>query len=146
METQITVITGTVGWDAHVIGTKILSHTLREQGFKVIELGIQTPPEDFIKAAQETDADVIMISSLYGMAEFDLKGFRQKCIESGIEDTLLYIGGMLAVGKHDFKETERKFKELGFDRVYPPEVNLSTAIAELQEDLKRKRSPKGNLR
>jgi methylaspartate mutase S subunit len=144
MEKQITVITGTVGFDAHVIGTKILSHTLREQGFKVIELGIKTPPGDFIKAAQEANADVIMISSLYGMAEFDLKGFKQKCIESGIGDTLLYIGGMLAVGKHDFKEVEKKFKDMGFDRVYPQEVDLSTAIAELREDIERRSAQRVN--
>jgi methylaspartate mutase S subunit len=138
MKERITVVTGTVGWDAHVIGTKILSRTLSDAGFKTVELGIKTPPGDFIKAAQETNADVIMISSLYGMAEFDLKGFKEKCIESGIGDTLLYIGGMLAVGKHDFKEVETKFKELGFDRVYPQETDLSEVIKHLEEDLQRK--------
>ena len=138
MEKQITAITGTVGWDAHVIGTKILSRTLKDAGFKVIELGIQTPPEDFIKATQETDADVIMVSSMYGMAEFDLKGFKAKCAEAGIGDTLLYIGGMLAVGKQDFKEVKRKFEEIGFDRVYPQEVDLTMVIAELKEDLEKK--------
>ena len=139
MEKQITVITGTIGFDAHVIGTKILSHTLREEGFKVIELGIQTPPGDFIKAAQESNADVIMISSLYGMVEFDLKGFKEKCIEAGIGDTLLYIGGMLSVDNQDFTEVEKKFKGMGFDRVYPQEVDLMTAIAELRADLARKK-------
>lgn len=138
MEKQIIAVTGTVGWDAHVIGTKILSRTLKDAGFKVVELGIQTPPEHFIKAAQETNADVIMVSSMYGMAEFDLKGFKAKCVEAGIGDTLLYIGGMLAVGKQDFKEVKRKFEEIGFDRVYPQEVDLTMVIAELKEDLKKK--------
>jgi methylaspartate mutase S subunit len=138
MEKQITVITGTIGWDAHVIGTKILSRTLRNAGLKVVELGIKTPPEDFIKAAQESNADVIMVSSMYGMGEFDLKGLKEKCVESGISDTLLYVGGMLGVGKQDFKEIERKYKGFGFDRVFPPEVNLSMVIAELKEDLKNR--------
>ena len=61
-----TVITGTVGKDAHVIGTKILSRALREAGFNVIELGILTPPEEFIKAAVENNADAILMSSLTG--------------------------------------------------------------------------------
>lgn len=133
---QSTIITGTVGMDAHCIGTKFLSRVLREEGFKVVELGVLTPPEDFIKAAQETDANAILISSLYGMAEFDLKGFKEKCVEAGLNDVLLYIGGNLAVGRHDFKDDERKFKEMGFDRVYPPEVDLAVAIANLREDLK----------
>jgi methylaspartate mutase S subunit len=133
-----TVITGTVGMDAHVIGTKILSRALREAGFNVVELGILTPAEEFIKAAIETNADAILISSLYGMAELDLRGFKEKCIEAGLNDVLLYIGGILGVGRHDFKEDEVKFKKMGFDRVYPPEVDLKGAIADLWADLKIK--------
>jgi methylaspartate mutase S subunit len=133
-----TVITGTVGMDAHVIGTKILSRALREAGFNVVELGILTPPEEFIQAAIETNADAILISSLYGMAELDVRGFKEKCIEAGLGDVLLYIGGILGVGRHEFKEDEVKFKKLGFDRVYPSEVDLKKPIADLWADLKAK--------
>ena len=132
---QFTVVTGTVGMDAHCIGTKILSRVLREEKFKVIELGVLTPPEDFIKASQESDADAILISSLYGMAELDLKGFKEKCIEAGLGDILLYLGGNLAVGRHEFQEDEKKFKAMGFDRVYPPDVDLTLAVADLKKDL-----------
>ncbi len=133
-----TIITGTVGMDAHVIGTKILSRALRESGFKVVELGILTPPEEFIQAAVETGADAILMSSLYGMAELDVRGFKEKCVESGLGDVLLYIGGILGVGRHDFKDDEVKFKNLGFDRVYPPETDLKGAIQDLWNDLKAK--------
>ena len=136
--TNPTVITGTVGRDAHVIGTKILSRALRDSGFNVVELGILTPPEDFINAAIETGADAILMSSLYGMGEIDVQGFKGKCIEAGLNEVLLYIGGNLSVGKHDFKETEETFKKLGFDRVYPPASDVKTAIADLWADLKAK--------
>ncbi len=135
---QPTIITGTVGMDAHVIGTKILSRVLRDHGFNVVELGILTPPEKFIQAAQETDASAMLISSLYGMAELDLKGFREKCKEAGIGDILLYVGGILGVGRHDFAEDEKKFKAMGFDRVYPPEADLDVAMADLKLDLKER--------
>lgn len=138
MPKEVTIVTGTVGQDSHVIGTKILSRVLMEEGFKVVELGALTPPEEFIKTAQETAADAILISSLYGMAELDLAGFKDKCIESGLGDVLLYLGGNLAVGRHEFKEDEQKFKAMGFDRVYPPEVDLEVAIADLRNDLKAK--------
>jgi len=136
MKKQPTVITGTVGNDAHVIGTKILSRALRDAGFNVIALGCLTPPEEFIKVAQETNADAILMSSLYGMAELDLRGFKDKCREAGLEDVLLYIGGILGVSRHDFKEDEEKFKKLGFDRVYPPEADIKAAIQDLWNDLK----------
>lgn len=133
---QPIVITGTVGMDAHVIGTKILSRALREAGFNVIELGMQVPPEEFIAVAKEKKADAILMSSLYGMAELDLRGFKEKCLEAGLGDVILYIGGVLTVGRQDFREVEQKFKKLGFDRVYPPEADLKSAIQDLWNDLK----------
>ncbi len=131
-----TIITGTVGMDAHVIGTKVLSRTFKDAGFNVVALGMQVSPEEFIRVAQETDADAILISSLYGMAEMDLQGFKQKCLEAGLSNVILYIGGILGIGRHDFQESEEKYKKLGFDRVYPPEADLESAINDLRNDLK----------
>lgn len=138
MSKTYTVITGTVGMDAHVIGTKVVSRAFKEAGFNVIELGMQTPAEEFIKVAQETDADAILMSSLYGMAELDLRGFKEKCLEAGLERVFLYLGGLLGLTRHDFSEDEEKFKKLGFDRVYPPETNPKDAIEDLREDLKKR--------
>ncbi|MDD5337976.1 MAG: methylaspartate mutase subunit S [Dehalococcoidales bacterium] len=131
-----TIITGTVGMDVHVIGTKVISRALRESGFKVVELGMQVTPEEFISVAQETKADAILMSSLYGMAELDLKDFNQKRLEAGLNDILLYIGGNLVIGRYDPKEIEPKFKALGFDRVYPPGIDAEIGIEDLKKDLK----------
>ena len=133
-----TVITGTVGMDAHVIGTKVLSRALRDEGFKVVELGMQVSPEEFISVAQETKADAILMTSLYGMAELDLKDFNQKRMEAGLGDVILYIGGNLVIGRYDPSEVEPRFKKLGFDRVYPPEQDIDSAIVDLKNDLKTK--------
>lgn len=136
MAEKATIVTGTVGQDSHVIGIKLLSRFLAGRGYKVIELGGLTPAEEFIKVAQETAADAILISSLYGMAELDLAGFKEKCTESGLGDVLLYLGGNLAVGRHNFDDDERKFKAMGFDRVYPPEIDMAVVVADLENDLK----------
>jgi methylaspartate mutase S subunit len=138
MKDKPTIITGTVGVDSHVIGTKIISRFLRDKGFNVVALGAQTPAEEFIKVAQETDADAVFMSSIYGMAEMDLQGFKEKCTEAGLDDVLFYIGGILGVMKHDWKEDEEKFMKLGFDRVYPPEADLDGALQDLIGDLKAK--------
>jgi methylaspartate mutase S subunit len=139
MKKKPTIITGTVGMDAHVIGTKVVSRALKDAGFNVVELGMQVSPEEFIHVAQETKADAILMSSLYGMAEFDLKGFKDKVKEAGLGDVLLYIGGNLMVGRHDHQEVEDKFKKIGFDRVYAPETDIDAVIeTDLKEDLKAK--------
>ena len=133
-----TIITGTVGEDSHSIGSRLLSRVLRDNGFHVVELGGLTPAEEFINAARETDASAILMSSLYGMAEIDLAGFKAACVEAGLQDVLLYLGGYLMVGRHDWSEAERRFTALGFDRVYPPDVDLDRAIEDLRGDLRAK--------
>jgi methylmalonyl-CoA mutase cobalamin-binding subunit len=70
------------------------------------------------------------------MAELDLRGFKEKCIEAVLGDVLLYIGGILSVGRHDFKEDEEKFKRMGFNGVYPSETDLGSAINDLWNDLR----------
>lgn len=135
MEKKGTIVTGVIGADAHVIGNKILTCALEDYGFNTVPLGSLVSQEEFIDAAIETKADAILISSLYGMALFDCDGMREKCEEAGLKNILLYIGGHLVTVQEEWQETERKFKELGFDRVFPPGTQPAKAIAVLQEDL-----------
>jgi len=92
----------------------------------------------FVTNGYMSDAAVKEMSGRIDASRIDLKGFKEKCLEAGLGDTLLYLGGNLAVGRHDFKDDERKFKDMGFDRVYPPEVDLAVAVADLSEDLKKR--------
>ena len=131
---KATLITGTIGDDAHSLGIKVLEHAFRDAGFKVVPLGIQTSQEDFIKAAIETDADAILVSSLSGHARMLCPGLREKCIEAGLNDVKLYIGGWLNVGDTSWEETHEQFKDMGFDRVYPPTVMPGEVIADLEAD------------
>jgi methylaspartate mutase sigma subunit len=107
---------------------------LEDAGYHVVALGALTPAEDFIKAAIETAADGIMISSLYGQGELDCRGFRDLCIEAGLEDILLYVGGNLVVGKQDWEDVERRFLEMGFDRAFPPGTRTGEVIENLDRD------------
>ncbi|SNZ04185.1 glutamate mutase subunit S [Natronoarchaeum philippinense] len=129
-----TVILGVIGSDAHVVGITILEQALSAAGFDVVNLGVQTSQEDFITAARDADAEAVLISSLYGHAEQDCQGFRERLDEAGL-DIVTYIGGNLAVGQDDFEETRRRFRELGFDRVFDSETDPEDAIAALRQDL-----------
>ncbi len=82
---QKTLITGVIGSDTHIVGNRILSMALEKAGYKVVALGALTPAAEFVKAAVETDADAILVSSLYGQGELDCRGFRDLCIEAGLE-------------------------------------------------------------
>ena len=128
------LVTGVIGADTHIVGNRILSMALEEAGFEVIALGALTPSEDFVKAAIETAADAIMVSSLYGQGELDCRGFRDMCIEAGLEDILIYVGGNLVVGKQDWTDVERRFIEMGFDRAFPPNTRTDDVVEKLNAD------------
>jgi methylaspartate mutase sigma subunit len=131
-----TVVTGVIADSAHTVGMKVVEFALQQAGFKVVSLGIETTQEEFINAAIETDASAILVSSMYGHAEFDCAGFRQKLIEAGLGKVLLYIGGNLGVGAgKKFEDVEKRFQDLGFNRVYPPGASPKKAVEDLKADL-----------
>ncbi len=131
---QKVLVTGVIGSDTHIVGNRILSMALEAAGYRVIALGALTPAGDFIKAAVETAADAILVSSLYGQGELDCRGFRELCIEAGLDDILLYLGGNLVVGKQAWPEVEKRFLGMGFDRAAPPGTRIETVIEWLARD------------
>jgi methylaspartate mutase sigma subunit len=131
---DVTLVTGVIGSDTHIVGNRILSMALEEAGYSVVVLGALTPADEFIKAAIETAADGIMVSSLYGQGELDCRGFRDLCVEAGLEDILLYVGGNLVVGKTPWEVVEKRFLDLGFDRAFPPGTRTPGVIEALDRD------------
>ncbi len=130
-----TIVLGVIGADCHAVGNKILEKVFTMHGFNVVNLGVMVSQDEFIDAAIETNAKAILVSSLYGQGELDCEGLRGRCLERGLENIVLTVGGNLVIGKKDFAETERRFKEMGFDRVYGPDANLEKAAAELRQDI-----------
>ena len=130
-----TVILAVLGVDAHVVGNKIMEYALRKEGFKVVNLGTFVTQEEIIKAALETNADAILVGSLCGHGELDCKGFRENCIEAGKGDIHLVVGGNLVVGRQDWAGVEEKFRQMGFNRVYPPGISPKIVMEDLKKDL-----------
>lgn len=130
-----TIVIGVIGADVHAVGNKIIDYTLTNAGYNVVNIGVLSTQEDFINAAIETNADLILVSSLYGHGEIDCRGMREKCIESGIADTILYVGGNIVVGKQNFQKVKKIFADMGFNRVYPPGTPIDNALADIKRDL-----------
>ena len=131
----INIVTGVIGSDAHIIGNRILQIALTDAGYNVVSLGILVSQEEFIAAAIETNASAILVSSLYGMGEIDCQGFRDKCIESGLDKITLYVGGNLGLGKKNWSEIEAAMLQQGFNKAFPPETMPENVIKSLDEDL-----------
>jgi methylaspartate mutase sigma subunit len=118
---------------------RILDHALRAAGATVISLGVLTPPEEFVDAAVESAADAVLISSSNGHAPMACEGLREKFVEAGVGDVLLYIGGNLVVGgATDWAAVEATFHGFGFNRVFPPRASLDDAIEMLAADVRQR--------
>jgi len=131
-----TLITGVIGDDVHVTGIRILEHALREAGFNVVSLGIQVGQEEFVNAAVETKADAILVSSLSGHAKILVEGLKGRCVEAGLKEVRLYLGGQLIIGEMRWEDQEKIFRDMGFDRVYPPIAMPEQVVEDLKADLK----------
>ena len=135
-----TLVTGVIGSDTHIVGNRILSRALEQAGFEVVALGALTPASEFVDAAIETNADAILVSSLYGQGELDCRGFRDLCTEAGLGDILLYVGGYLVVGEQPWDSIERRFLDMGFDRVFAPRTRPDDVVGPLADDIASRRA------
>lgn len=137
-EKKYSIVIGTIGADAHTIGAWVLSEAFQTAGFNVSFLGAVVPQEDFVNAAIETNADAILVSSSYGMGIIDCEGLRDKCIEAGLDDIILYAGGTVAAPLEmdkNWPKIEKAFEDMGFNRVFRNTTTAQMAIDILTEDL-----------
>ena len=138
---KYSIVIGTIGSDAHMIGAWVLSEAYQKAGYDVAFLGAVVPQEEFVNAAIETNADAILVSSSYGMGIIDCEGFRDKCIEAGLDDIILYAGGTVAAPLEMDKNwplIEQKFSEMGFNRVFRNTTTAEQAVDILTADLDAK--------
>ena len=131
------VVTGVVGNDIHVVANRLIDISLQARGFRVFNLGVNTYLKEFIDAVVESDADVLLISSLNGEAEGWCRELQFLRAEYELKDVVFVIGGNLSVGEANVDEIVPKYKSYGFDLVFH-QVDLNTGLDTLEVYLKEK--------
>ena len=133
------VVTGVVGNDIHVVANRLIELSLNARGFEVFNLGVNTYLEEFFDAVVETDADVLLISSLNGEAEGwarEVKFLKSKY--KTLDNLVMMIGGNLVVGTAPAEEIVPRYEKYGFDLVFH-QVDLNTGLDTLEEYLKERK-------
>src|SRR5258707_7960846 len=88
------MVIGTVKGDIHDIGKNLVSMMMEGAGFEVINLGINNPVENFLKAIEEHKPDIIGISALLTTTMPYMKVVIDALIEKGIRnDYVVLVGG-----------------------------------------------------
>jgi len=87
-----TVVIGTVKGDLHDIGKNLVAMMLEGAGFEVVDLGTDVDAGDFVKAAEESRADVVALSALLTTTMPQMEATIAAIKEAGLEVKTI-VGG-----------------------------------------------------
>ncbi|MFX0029764.1 MAG: B12-binding domain-containing protein [Candidatus Hermodarchaeota archaeon] len=90
------VLIGTPEGDIHDIGKRLVVALLQGQGFEVIDLGVDVPPEKFVKEAININPDIIGISGLLTMTISKMTETVVMLRKGGIKAKIVVGGGILS--------------------------------------------------
>jgi len=91
---QGTVVIGTVKGDVHSIGKSLASMMMEGAGFKIIDLGVNVSPEQFVNSAREEGAQLVGMSALLTTTMPLMKATIDALKEAGLLDKVkTLIGG-----------------------------------------------------
>lgn len=89
-----TAIIGTVRGDLHDIGKNLVCMMLESSGFKVIDLGIDVAPEQFVSAVKEHKPAIVGMSALLTTTMTTMKDTVDLFTEEGLRESVkILIGG-----------------------------------------------------
>jgi methylmalonyl-CoA mutase cobalamin-binding domain/chain len=88
------MIIGTVKGDIHDIGKNLVAMMMEGAGFEVINLGINNPVENYLKAIEEHEPDIVGMSALLTTTMPYMKVVIDTLKEKGIrDDYIVMVGG-----------------------------------------------------
>lgn len=87
------VVIGTVQGDLHDIGKNLVVMLLEGAGFKVVDLGVDIKPEQFVSAVNEHDATIVGMSALLTTTMPKMNETVQALTEAGLRDNVKIIVG-----------------------------------------------------
>jgi 5-methyltetrahydrofolate--homocysteine methyltransferase len=90
--TRATLILATVKGDVHDIGKNLVEIVLKNNGYRIINLGIKVPPEDLIAAYHQHKPDAFGLSGLLVKSAQQMVTTAQDLRAAGIEIPL-FVGG-----------------------------------------------------
>jgi 5-methyltetrahydrofolate--homocysteine methyltransferase len=88
------VVMGTVKGDLHDIGKNLCIMMLRGAGFEVIDLGVDTSPDDFIDAVETHRPDLLGMSALLTTTMPNMGKTIEAFLDAGLRDAVgIMVGG-----------------------------------------------------
>jgi len=86
-------IIATVEGDLHDIGKNIVATMIKGAGYQVMDLGIDVPAEEILKAIREFKPDFVGLSALLTTTMIEMEQVVKQIREEGFSDIKVFIGG-----------------------------------------------------
>lgn len=94
VESRGTAVIGTVKGDLHDIGKNLVKLMMEGKGLRVVDLGVDVSPENYIDTAVRENADIICCSALLTTTMTEMKNVVELLEEKGLHDKIkVMIGG-----------------------------------------------------
>jgi len=120
------VVIGTVQGDLHDIGKNLVAMLLEGAGFEVIDLGIDTPKEQFIKTIREKDPQLLGLSALLTTTMPRMKEVIDILEREGLREQVKVIIGGAPV-------TQQYADEIGADGYAPDAASAASKARDILE-------------
>ncbi len=127
------MVIGTVKGDIHDIGKNLVSMMLEGAGFEVIDLGINNPVENYLKAIEEHKPDLLGMSALLTTTMPYMKVVIDTLKEKGIRDQITVLVGGAPLN-------EEFARAIGADAYCR---DAAVAVETAKEFIKRKHNQRG---
>ena len=102
------ILIGTAEGDIHDIGKSLVVSLLQGQGYDIVDLGSDVPPEEFLRKAKEINPNIIGISGLMTMSISKMQETVNLLKNENIASRIIVGGGILSkescemIGADDF--------------------------------------------
>jgi len=121
-----TVVLGTVKGDLHDIGKNLVGMMMKGGGFKVVDLGVDVPPEKFVAAVKENKAELIGLSALLTTTMIGMKDVLEALKKDGVRSKVKTMIGGAPI-------TQKYADEIGADGFAP---DAASAVEEARKLLR----------
>lgn len=116
-----TAVIGTVKDDIHDIGKDLVVFMFDLNGFNVVDLGVDVPPEEFVDAVEEHEPDILGLSGFLTAAFDSMKDTVKELEEAGVRDEVQVMigGGQITQDVQEYVDAD------GFEQDAPGGVQLA---------------------
>ena len=92
-DTGVTVLVGAMHKDYHAIGKNVIGAALKEAGHRVIDLGVDVRPAEFLERLEETGSRIVVVAAELVGAAHAIARVREALVAAGHGNVVILVAG-----------------------------------------------------